>query len=377
MFQTISAIHRLASAAFCCAALALAAPKTINVNCGSNDTIAGALEKTEPGDTVRITGVCNEKVTIRIDRITLAGAGGAVIQGGSVPQGVELDGLVTIDGARGVVIRDLTIQRSRAEGIFATRGAAFRIENVIVQDNAGAGVRAASSVIDVAGCTSRRNSAGFDLFNGTQVTFQGNISANDNQDVGIFLGGASTSEVRGARIEANNNNSGVVALGGSQISLWFFEGPVTRGGSITTSGNRMGGIRLVDSGMEIFSSEATITATGNPTGLTLNGGVLTSGPQAQGSRIVLENNGVGLELQGRSIAVIIGGASVRGNSTTGILADDSSIILVSIPPNPSTVSSNALDLDARFGSRLTVDGVAFATKKCEASVLARGVPACP
>jgi hypothetical protein len=92
---------------------------------------------------------------------------------------------------------------------------------------------------------------------------------------------------------------------------------------------------------------------------------------------VLENNGTGLELQGRSIAVIIGGLSVRANSNTGILSDDSSLILVSIPPNPSVVATNALDLDARFGSRLTVTEVTLATKKCEPSILARGVPACP
>jgi hypothetical protein len=207
---------------------------------------------------------------------------------------------------------------------------------------------------------------------------RGNILANDNRDVGIFLGGASTFEVRGASIQANNNAAGgVVALSGSQISFWFFGGPITTGGSISASGNGAGGIRLVDSGMEIFSDSATIRATGNAAGLILNGGVLSSGPPAQGVRVVLEDNGVGLEMQGRSIAVLIGGLSVRGNTSTGILADDSSLVLVSTPPNPSVVSSNALDLDARFGSRLTVGGVAIPATKCEPTVLARGIPACP
>jgi hypothetical protein len=224
---------------------------------------------------------------------------------------------------------------------------------------------------------SRRNLSGFDLFNGTHIVFRGAIVASDNRINGIFLGGASTAEIRAAKVETNNNTGGVVALGGSQISFWTFGGPLTRGGSITTTGNRANGIRLIDSGMEIFSDAVTITATGNPVGFVLNGGVLSSGPPAQGVRVALENNNVGLEMQGRSIAVVIGGLSVRGNSTTGILADDSSLILVSIPPNPSTVSSNVLDLDARFGSRLTIDGVAFGTRKCEASVLARGVPSCP
>jgi hypothetical protein len=361
----------------CCARPAVTAPDTLNVNCASHDTVAEAIGKARSGDTIRISGVCSEKIVIHTDNITLAGVGDAVIQGGSVPQGAELDGLVTIDGARGVIIRNLTIERSRAEGVLGIRGAVFTIESVIVQDNGGAGVGAASSVIDIADFTSRRNTAGFDLFNGTHVVLRGKVLANDNQDAGIFLGGSSTLEVRGATVEASNNTSGVVALGGSQISFWTFGGPLTAGGSISTSANRVAGLRLIDSGMEIFSDSATIRSTGNPTGLMLNGGVLSAGSPAQGVRVVLDENGVGLDLQARSIAVLIGGLSVRGSTTTGIVADDSSLILVSTPPNPSVVSSNAVDLDARFGSRLTVGGLAFATTKCEMSVLARGVPACP
>jgi hypothetical protein len=376
MVRILSPVRQLTLAAICCA-LAVAAPNTFDVNCDPNDTISRALEKANPGDVIRVRGVCNEKITISTDRITLAGVGGAVIQGGMIAQAVELDGLVTVDGARGVVIRNLTIQRSRAEGVFGTRRAAFALDNVILQDNAGAGLGAESSTIEVTACTSRRNLSGFDLFNGTQVVFRGNIVASDNQDAGIFLGGVSSFEVRGAMIEANNNTGGIVATSGSQISFWTFGGSQTSGGSISASGNRVGGIRLIDSGMEIFSDLATVSATGNPTGLILNRGLLSSGPPAQGVRVVLENNAVGLDMEGRSIAVVIGGLSVRGNTTTGVLADDSSLILVSPPPNPSVVSTNALDLDARFGSRLTVNGVAFATKKCEPSVLARGVPACP
>jgi hypothetical protein len=377
MAQIICNTQRSALTALCCAGIVFSAPKTFVVNCESRDSISEALARAEPGDAIRISGVCNEKISVKTDRITLAGEGGAVVQGGMVAQGTEFDGLITVDGARGVIIRNLIIQRSRAEGIFGTRGAAFTIENVTLQDNAGAGVGASSSIIDISGCTSRRNSTGFDLFNGTQVVFRGNVVASDNQNDGIFLGGGSSFEVRGARMEANNNTAGIVAMGGSQISFWTFNGPQTRGGSISMAGNRVTGMRLIDSGMQIFSEGGTVTAARNPAGIILNGGSLASGPPAQGVRVLLENNGVGLEMAGRSIAVMIGGLTVRNNTTTGIAADDSSLILVSLPPNPSVVSSNLLDLDARFGSRLTVNGVEFATKKCEPTVLARGVPTCP
>jgi hypothetical protein len=91
----------------------------------------------------------------------------------------------------------------------------------------------------------------------------------------------------------------------------------------------------------------------------------------------MENNGVGLDLAQGSSALIVGGLMVRNNTTAGIVADNSSLTLVGAPPNPSAVTGNGLDLHLRFGSRVTVDGLAFNTKKCEPTVLARGVPACP
>jgi hypothetical protein len=130
--------------------------------------------------------------------------------------------------------------------------------------------------------------------------------------------------------------------------------------------------------MEIYSRGATITARNNAVGLSLLGaGGLASPFPDFGAQTVLENNGVGLDMGTGATAVFIGGFNSRNNMTAGIVADNASLVLVSVPPNPSVVSTNTLDLDARFGSRLTVGGVAFATKKCEPSVLARGVPACP
>ena len=377
MVQNSATIHRVALIAFGCCALN-AAPKTFDINCDGDDTIHSALERADPGDVIRVTGTCNEKVTVRTDRITIAGLRGAILQGGAFRQGTELDGIVTVDGARGVVIRDFTIQRSRAEGVFATRGAALTLESVTLQDNDGAGLASASSTIDVTACTSRRNGTGFDLFNGTQVVFRGNIVASDNQMVGIFLGGTSSFEVRGARVEANNNTSGIVVNSNSHVSFWTFNGTQTRGGSITTSRNRNAGIVLVNGSMEIYSEAATVTARNNAVGISVGGpGGFASPFPDMGVHIVLEENGVGLEIGSGASAVVIGGLSVRNNTTAGIVADNASLTLVSVPPNPSVVSSNAVDLNARFGARLTVGGVVFATKMCEPSVLARGVLGCP
>jgi hypothetical protein len=49
------------------------------VNCDRGETIAEALARAEPGDTIRVTGTCVEQVSIKTDRITLDGQGAATL----------------------------------------------------------------------------------------------------------------------------------------------------------------------------------------------------------------------------------------------------------------------------------------------------------
>ena len=54
--------------------------------------------------------------------------------------------------------------------------------------------------------------------------------------------------------------------------------------------------------------------------------------------------------------------------------------LVSIPPNPSAITNNGTDVDLKFGTRVTFDGVTLGTITCDATVLSRdaaGNPVCP
>src|SRR4029453_14267288 len=71
------------------------------VNCDRGENIAQALARAEPGDTIRVTGTCVERVSIKTDRITLDGQGTATLDGGGGPV-AEFDGVVTIYGARRV-----------------------------------------------------------------------------------------------------------------------------------------------------------------------------------------------------------------------------------------------------------------------------------
>jgi nitrous oxidase accessory protein NosD len=99
--------------------------KIIEVNCGASETILKTLQKAEPGDTIRVAGTCNERVVITTDRLTLDGQGRAILNGGGGAP-TELDGVVTIDGAKGVTLQGLTTQNGPGEAILGIRGAASR-----------------------------------------------------------------------------------------------------------------------------------------------------------------------------------------------------------------------------------------------------------
>jgi hypothetical protein len=98
-----------------------------------------------------------------------------------------------------------------------------------------------------------------------------------------------------------------------------------------------------------------------------------------GAAFLLEGNGVGFQLEGGSGAQIVGGPLTIRNNGTGLLADGAGVVtLVSIPPGASTIQSNTgVDVDLRFGTRVTLNGVTVGTVVCDATVLTRPATVCP
>jgi hypothetical protein len=58
----------LVTLALSAVAIANAEDKIIHVNCDDGKTIKQALHKADPGETIRVTGTCTERVTITTDR---------------------------------------------------------------------------------------------------------------------------------------------------------------------------------------------------------------------------------------------------------------------------------------------------------------------
>jgi Right handed beta helix region len=347
------------------------------VNCNSGEKIAKVLAKAEPGDTIRVTGTCNERVVITTDRLTLDGQGSAILNGGGGDP-TQFEGVVTIDGARGVTLQGLTIQNGPGEGILGIRGAAFAVRNTTAQDNASTGIAVSgSSTADLTDCTMRRNGLGLDVFTNSSAILKGAITITDNLGNGVDVNGQSTLEIRGATVAVNNNGEIGIVAGSGQVAI--FGSTEAQGSSITANNNGVGGIFLGGSLLTVFGAGSTITVADNPTGIQLGGSLIASPfGDTRGVRFVIENNDVGLRFLFGSGAVFVGGLTVRNNHTTGVLADGAdTLTLISAPPNPSAITNNGTDVDLRFGTRVTINGVTIGTITCDGTVLSRGTTVCP
>jgi hypothetical protein len=362
---------------------ARAIPGVKQVHCGTpGHTIAKALTKAEPGDTFLVSGVCREKVTLTTDRITLDGQGSAILDGGGGAP-TQFNAGILIDGVQGVVIKGFTIQNSSGEGILGLRGAAFDVQGTTVQDNAGSGILVGDhSVATLTDCVMRRNSLGLDVFNASSVVLKGLITANNNTVFGgINAFGQSVIEIRGATVQVNDNSSFGLVVGGSQLVIFAFA--ESQSSTLTAKGNGASGIVVLTGSLEVYPPQlpnngaATITSANNGTdGIALFNGFLVS-PFGT-ARFVVENNKVGMNFGQGSGATIVGGLMVQNNATVGLLADSAdSLTLTSIPANPSAILGNDRDVDVRFGTRITVAGVAIGTMVCDGTVLSRGSTTCP
>ncbi len=362
-----------------------ALPRLLQATCPGFGGLDRALAQALPGDVIRIQGTCNERVTITTDRITLEGHPTAVsiIDGTGVePSAPEFNALITIDGARGVTIKGLTIQNGSAEGILAQNGASFSAYDVIVQDNGYTGiVVAANSTAELTDCTMRNNALGLDVFSGGTAIVKGAISITDSQFDGVNVQGSAMLEIRGAQVEVNNNGSFGLVVAQSSVAIYGFT--ESQGSTLTMNGNGESGM-LLDGRLFVFgpfgSGANVITASNNGVnGIWLPTTLGTIVSPVAAAKFVIEKNPTGLNFESNSDATIIGGLTVRNNGT-GVLADGAgALTLVSIPPNPSSITDNTdVDVDLRFGSRVTFGGPPFVgSVQCDGTVLVRGSAGCP
>ena len=361
----------LGLAVFAAASPALAAIR--NVDCAKGETITTALTDAVPGDTIRATGTCRERITITTDRLTLDGQDRTILDGGGGTP-TELSGVVTIDGARGVTITGLTIQNGPGDGILAIHAATFAVKSTTLQGHGFMGIDVTDhSTAELANVTLQRNQQGIDVLNASLVILRGRIIIRDNRSHGADVNGGSVIEIRGAHVEVSNNDFGFAAADGRLVVYAF---TASRGSTITASHNRGAAIGIGTSLFSIFGP-ITITAENNGFGLFCPAGGKLLDPFGRGT-FVLRNNRIGMFFDAGCSALVNPAKLTVQNNGTGILADGASFLsFVTDPPNGSEITGNDTDVNLKFGTRATFQGITIGTIVCDKTVLTRGTTVCP
>jgi hypothetical protein len=217
------------------------------------------------------------------------------------------------------------------------------------------------------------------VFTSSSAILRGDISISQNKGNGAGISGQSILEIRGAQVQMNDNVGIGLVAGSGQVAIFGFS--ASQGSTLTANGNGDFGIIICGSQLTILGSDFgsganIITGSNNGVaGILVSTGIIAS-PFGTG-KFVIENNATGLDFRNGGTALITGGLSVQNNGT-GVLADGAGTVsLASIPTNPCAVENNGTDVDLKFGTRVTFEGVTIGTITCDATVLSRPSTVCP
>ena len=236
-------------AGLCFSAL-LANAATVSVDCDAGNTVMAALGNVRPGDTVLVSGTCNEQVSFAPEmvRITLDGQKKTTIQhpGKSAPsphtvfirgKDITIKGITVVGGLDGIHLAgpasaeldgNVVVKAARA-GIHIDKGSVARILNNTVQESGAYG-------IDITGVSL--------AYIGVRIPRLPALSPNtirNNSGPGINIERSSAAWIVGNTI-SSNKGSGIVVHRNSQADVMANVINANGGDAITASYN--GGINL-------------------------------------------------------------------------------------------------------------------------------------
>jgi len=209
---------------------------THTLTCGHERTIGQALKTLKPGDTLLVSGTCNENLVVgeALHDITLDGQGTAAISGDSSANAVTVTGNgITIRGftisggnPQAVAVQDggtavldgNTIQSAARNGIAVFRGSSANIVNNTIQNNGLAGIaiqQTATARIGWSGPPDNRVSApntiqnngaqGIQVYRGSSAQIFSNTIQN-NASHGVFVDRNAQAEIAACLITGNGGD---------------------------------------------------------------------------------------------------------------------------------------------------------------------------
>jgi parallel beta-helix repeat protein len=217
------------------ASVGLAQGNLHTLTCGPEKTIGQAIKTLKPGDTLLVTGMCNENLAIgqEVHRITLDGQGTATINGepsvatvtvngsGITIRGFTIgggfQGIAVLDGASAVIDGN-TIQNATRNGVTVFRNSTAHIINNTIQNNGNSGIQlqhSSSAQIGFTGPPSNRISApntiqnngapGIQVLRGSAAQIFSN-SIQNNVSHGVFVDRNAQAEIAACTITGNTGD---------------------------------------------------------------------------------------------------------------------------------------------------------------------------
>lgn len=326
---------------------------TRRVNCDAGQTIQEAVNNSNNGDTVLVSGTCFENVTVGAGRtnITLDGQGAATINGLDPSattvsvQGtrISIKGFtitggrngITAAGARRLTIQSCNVEATGNNGVLFAQDSSGTVDSCTIQNNPrnGIDIQDGGSARVTNSTISGNGRRGIQVSNGGSANLTGNNITN-NQEDGVNIGNGSTAFLTGNTI-SNNGRIGLSLITGT--------GVISSGNTITSNGN---------AGISVSASSIQIGGPGtSPNSIGANG--FTPQPN------VGPLGGIFADLA--SVVRIFSSATINGNSGNGLtLQSRSTAGFITTPI--SSVNNNTGD-----GIQLTLGGAVTGVSKVTAS----------
>jgi hypothetical protein len=178
--------------------------------CSASNKIQDFLPRLRPGDTLKVSGTCNENISIgsRFNGITLDGQGAATINGTDATANtiairgtsITITGFQITGGSRGIIVNrggsaiidGNTIHNTGSDGVQVSENSTARILNNTIQTNPDDGIVILDS-----------SSANIGFMTGTDTSLSPNTIQNNGGN-GVNVGRGSAARVAGNTISGNS-----------------------------------------------------------------------------------------------------------------------------------------------------------------------------
>ncbi len=243
-----------------------------------SDTLQAVIDNALPGDLISVSGICNENVLVRNDkvRVFLDGGGTATINGANPNspaldirgKAISVDGFIITGGSNGIevqrganlVINNNAIQNTQGDGVVVNQSAFAVLTNNMIESNLGDGVAIKEGAAAHIGFNSGSESSpstnaiqgnggnGIAVSGSSSARIVGNIISSNGGD-GVMVSGTSQADISFNSIDSNSGDgifveqNSVVNLG-EETGTSIFERP-----NSTSSNNRGFGVGCTDGGI--------------------------------------------------------------------------------------------------------------------------------